>query len=530
MAENRQAPATEFAAKTPSLTRGLARNTLFNLLGWIWPIGLSLVSLPYILLKLGTDAYGIFAITSVVAGYLGFLNGPVAMGNVRFLAEAYAHGDWPDFRRTAYVGIAFNAALSVLGGLAMFLAAGWLAGDVFAISAPQIRSSITAFRLAAISFVLNGANGAIQSIPTAMRRYDILNLGNLSLGSLNTVLIVLALWRGWGLQGALAAQVFSSASGLALFIIIASRLLRGLPGAARSPLSLAFIKRLTSFSSLLFAGNLASQIGLLVDRTIVGILLSTSAVAYYTVPTKITDKIPGMMLMFCTALYPLSSEAAATGRISELRNLYHDMIRRSLWLSALFATPLLVLSKDLLALWIGPDFAANSWFVLSILAASVIWRSTGSVAYQICNGMGRADINLMASIGTAVLMTVPICILAPAWGARGVAMGAFTGLLTQNMLFDLYTQRKLLGVKKWGESLSPYARIIAAPSAAVLVYKLIPLPLEGWAGLFVKACLIECLYFGSSLMTGALSPGDVRFVTNKIKRAFSDLLGWSISG
>ncbi|HOI44389.1 MAG TPA: hypothetical protein PLX50_02110, partial [Candidatus Aminicenantes bacterium] len=227
MAEDRQAPAAESAPKTPSLTRGLARNTLFNLLGWIWPIGLSLVSLPYILSKLGTDAYGIFAITSVVAGYLGFLNGPVAMGNVRFLAEAYAHENWADFRRTAYVGIAFNGALSMLGGLVMFLASGWLAGDVFAISAPQIRSSITAFRLAAVSFVLNGANGAVQSIPTAMRRYDILNLGNLSLGSLNTVLIVLALWRGWGLQGALAAQVFSSASGLALFIIIAWRLLRG---------------------------------------------------------------------------------------------------------------------------------------------------------------------------------------------------------------------------------------------------------------------------------------------------------------
>ncbi|MDD8016699.1 MAG: polysaccharide biosynthesis C-terminal domain-containing protein, partial [Acidobacteriota bacterium] len=172
----------------------------------------------------------------------------------------------------------------------------------------------------------------------------------------------------------------------------------------------------------------------------------------------------------------------------------------------------------------------NSWFVLSILAASIIWRSTGSVAYQICNGMGRADINLMASIATAVLMTVPICILAPARGARGVAMGAFIGLLTQNMLFDLYTQRKLLGVKAWGESLSAYARIIAASAAAVLAYELIPLPLGGWAGLFVKACLIECLYFGSSLMTGALSAKDVRFVTNKIKRMFSAWLGWSTSG
>ena len=105
------------------MTQGLARNTVFNLIGWIWPIGLSILSIPFILPELGNDAYGIFAIVSIVAGYLGLLSGPVAMGNVRFMAEAYAQEEWSELRKAALAGLMISGALSLLGGLVMFLAA-----------------------------------------------------------------------------------------------------------------------------------------------------------------------------------------------------------------------------------------------------------------------------------------------------------------------------------------------------------------------------------------------------------------------
>lgn len=515
-------------AGTPSerpLTQGLARNTVFNLLGWLWPIGLSLVTLPYILSQLGTDAYGIFALTSVVAGYLGFLNGPVAMGSVRFLAEAYARKQWSDFRSIALAGIAIIGPLSLLGGLLMFLAADWLATKVFAISAAHIQSSVTAFRLAALSFVLNGLDGAVQSIPAAMRRYDILNQAKLIIGSLNTGAIILALWWGWGLPGALVAQVFSSALALGLFIAVGWWLLRNLPGDRRTLPSMTFIKRLAPFSSLLFAGNIASQVGLQIDRTLVGVLLGTSAMAYYSVPTRITDKIPGMMLMFCTALYPLSSEAVATGRTTELRELYHDMVRRLLWLSALIATPLMALSKDLLGLWIGPEFMVSSWFVLSLLAAGTVWRSTGSVAYHVCTGMGRAGLSLIASIGTAVFMIVPVYVMTRLWGAPGTALGACLGLFVTNLAFDVVTQRRLLGVQRWRESLMPYARTALAQAGVIIVYQLLSPQVSGWAGLFLKAFLVVGLYTGISMLTGSLVFRDVRFVTSRISHAVLSVRG-----
>jgi hypothetical protein len=34
-----------------SLTKGLARNTIFNLVGWAWPVALVILSVPYIVTK-----------------------------------------------------------------------------------------------------------------------------------------------------------------------------------------------------------------------------------------------------------------------------------------------------------------------------------------------------------------------------------------------------------------------------------------------------------------------------------------------
>jgi O-antigen/teichoic acid export membrane protein len=326
----------------------------------------------------------------------------------------------------------------------------------------------------------------------------------------------MALWLGWGLFGAVMANVFSSALALAFFSISAWLLFRKIPVSRHKPVvSAAFLRRRASFSSLLFAGQVISQIGLQIDRALVGILLGTSAVTYYTVPTKITDRIPGMMQIFSTTLYPLSSEAKATNKIDELRHLYHEMIRILLWLTAFIATLLIVLSKNFLALWIGPEMMANSWLVLALLAAGIIWRSAGSVAYQVSTGMGRADVNLIASIWTAICLTVPILFLTPKWGAPGAALGVFAGLLVSNVSYDLFAQRKLLGGKSLRESLVPYLRIVLAVTGTVVASSFLPDTLTGWPGLFVLAGLVSCIYMGFGLATGAIQNRDILFARTK---------------
>jgi hypothetical protein len=171
-------------------------------------------------------------------------------------------------------------------------------------------------------------------------------------------------------------------------------------------------------------------------------------------------------------------------------------------------------------LWMGPEFMVNSWLVLALLGAGAFWQSSGTVAYQVSNGMGRADINLLASIATAVSLAIPVLLLAPHWGPPGIAMGVFIGKFVSNIAYDLFTQRKLLCVKSWAESLMPYVRAILAEAGTIVVFLLLSLHIPGWGGLLVEAALISCLYLGLSLVTRALTVADFKFVAGKIGRIF----------
>jgi len=506
------------AESTIPLTRGLARNTFFNLLGWAWPVTLSFIAVPYILSGLGTDAYGVFGIISVVAGYLGLLSGPMAMGNVRFMAEAFGRQDWDEFRRTVVAGIVIVGSLAALGAVAMFLSADLLVRSVFKIPAQLIPSAIVAFRLAAISFFLNGLTSAMNGIPAAMRRYDILNAISLSVGTLNTAGILFAIWVGSGLVGAVIAQVLSSALAVAAFGAHTWKVWRSLPcsGHTVEP-DRTLIRRLVSFSALLFAGSLASTIGLRIDRTLVGILLGSSAVTYYVVPAKITDQIPGFIGRLTAALYPLSAEGLARGMSDELLRLYDRMVRISLFISGFLAAMLLVSARDVLYLWVGADIAGHSWLVLIFLAISVIWRGPGGVAYQVGNGLGRGDLYLGVSLLTLALCTLSVIGFSIRFGVVGAALGMLIGLALVNLIYDTLTRKRLLGQPGWVAIFLPYLKTIAAMGITGFCLKLWPHPVTWWGNLLVKLCIAAFLYSVASVSLGLLKTSELRLFLSKTR-------------
>lgn len=512
-------PAPSLPSPAP-LTHRLTRNTIFNIAGWAWPICISLITVPYVVHKLGTDGYGVYALISILAGYLGLLNGPVSMGNLRFMAEAYGRSDWEEFWAALFAGTLVAGAFGALGALALVLASGFLARDVFKVPAPLAGSAVLAFRLAAASFLLNSIGASLGGVPAAMRRYGAYNLVSVGAGSLNTFGVVGALWLGLGLPGAVIAAVASSAIAAAAFAVLAYRTLHAV-GATLSLHALdgRILRRLLSFSGLLFGSQIGSQIGLQIDRTLIGVLLGPTAVTYYTVPARITDQIPGFMYRFTVALYPLSAEGIAAGQLDELRRLYQNMLRLLFWASALMATEIIVLSRDFLTLWVGPSIAGQSYLIMALLAAAAVWRVPGSVAYQVSTGLGRADVTFGMAWVTAVSLAVPVGVLAFYFGSVGAAAGVFIGLMPCNLVYDLYTQRRLLGQESWRASLLPYLRVLVVMAIVPCVAFIVPLHALSWAVIIVKATVTSGIYFACSVALRMLTVADAVYLLKQLADA-----------
>lgn len=56
-----------------NFTKKLVKNSFYGILEFAWPVILSLAATPYIVHKLGVDAFGILALVSVTLGFFGVL-------------------------------------------------------------------------------------------------------------------------------------------------------------------------------------------------------------------------------------------------------------------------------------------------------------------------------------------------------------------------------------------------------------------------------------------------------------------------
>jgi O-antigen/teichoic acid export membrane protein len=513
--ETKPGPA-DAPGRVPRLAAGLVRNTVWNTAGRVWLVLLSVVSIPFLLRHLGKDVFGVLSLTTIATSYLGLLSNPVSSGSVRFLAEAYGREDWTDYRWQAVMGFRVNLALAVLGALCMSAGARWLAYHGFAIP-PEIREAgAAAFMLAAAAFAANRVAAFFQGIPCSMRRFDLSNAVSLAVVSAGILASVGVVWLGGGLLDVAVAQFATACLGVLAFGILAFILLRRLPGSfARTPRR-PVSRELLRFSGVLFCSQVLCQVGLLSDRLLVGMLAGTAAVAYYTVPTRITDRIPDMIGGFTAALYPLSAESKGSGRQVELAAIYRNMVRLAMCFTGLAAAVLIGAGDGILGLWIGSDFSRQSALILTLLAAGTVGRGAAGVAYAVTTGLGLNRFLIGMTLLTA-LIAAPVAVFTVLWGATGAAAGMCLGMAVQTLVFDLLTRRRIDPRWSVAAALAPYAQVAAAAGGAIAAARLLIGQATGWWRLGAQLLLIAGLYFGIGALVGLLRRSDVRWIVSRLR-------------
>jgi O-antigen/teichoic acid export membrane protein len=133
-----------------------------------------------------------------------------------------------------------------------------------------------------------------------------------------------------------------------------------------------------------------------------------------------------------STLFPAFSSLEAAGAMEKIEDLY----ARSLKYLIVTMGPLLLLTaafaRDILHLWLGPVFAANSTAPLQILAVATFLSALSILPYGLLQGAGRPDITAMFHVLELPLHLGLVWILVLRMGIRGAAVA-----VTLRVLIDL---------------------------------------------------------------------------------------------
>jgi O-antigen/teichoic acid export membrane protein len=136
---------------------------------------------------------------------------------------------------------------------------------------------------------------------------------------------------------------------------------------------------------------------------LMGILVSTSFVGVMAIMLKPSQLITEIIQAMSITVMPATSRYVALKDKEMLRELFVRGTRYMTLVAALCWIVILLMMRPVLTLWMGPEYAYISPYVIVICGGTIFWMS-GSCAFNMLRGMGMLRVSVISEFVGLVLV------------------------------------------------------------------------------------------------------------------------------
>ncbi len=404
----------------------IAGHTAWNLFGMCAPMVVALVSIPLFIQGMGTERFGALVIVWMLVGYFGLLDFGMGRAMTKITSEYMGLGRHhliPNIFWTALLlmGLFGLGGTVLLGFCSEPLATQWL--KITPGLQGEVRVSFLVVCLGLpFTVVVTGLIGMLET----RQHFRLINLIRVPLGMATYLAPLVVLPFTNSLVAVVAALISVRILEFAIFM---GCCLYHIPELRQNiHVDRRMIRPLLTFGGWMTTSNIALPLMIHIDRFIVGAVRTLTDVAYYANPAEIAVKFLIIPRAGVSALFPPLTMHLARGS-DEADRLFARAVK--LMLLVLFppALALVTIAPEFLHLWLGPEFARESAFILQLLTCGVFVYAMSYLAFSLLQSAGRPDlsarwhlIELPFFVATAWWMTSLFGItgMAVCWGLRGL--------------------------------------------------------------------------------------------------------------
>jgi O-antigen/teichoic acid export membrane protein len=372
----------------------IAKNSAFNLAGQILPMAAGILTIPYIVRGLGAAQYGILSIAIMLLGYFNIFDLGLGRATVKFVAENLDPENIHKVPALIWTSLSLLVGLGIIGGIiaALFVP---LAITHFLKMPPELAGDarIALFVLCASMPVVLG-NNALRGVLEATQRFDLVNYVKVP----SSVLFYLAAAVAIPF-GAHVAAIVCVLVGIRLVSTLAYLLLcfRVIPELATIRLSRASLGPLATFGGWIMVTNVTGPVFGYLERFMIASLLSVTMLTFYSTPYELVSKLLIIPMSVVPSLFPYFSYHGAR-RSSEVSDVTSRTIKYLFLLLTPPAAIFIFFAKDIMHLWLGPQFADASAVVLQLTTVWCFISAFAYVPYTSVQALGRPDLKAILDL------------------------------------------------------------------------------------------------------------------------------------
>lgn len=429
----------------------IRKHTVYNLVGALLPMVLSLVTIPLYIGLIGDARYGVLAIAWLLLGYFGLFDLGLGRATAQRIASLGDAG--PEQRATSFwTALAINVGLGAIGGLVIWPVALYFFGHTFNVEDALRVELGKAIPWLVLSVPLITLSGVLTGALEGHAKFLELNIISVTGSALIQLVPLSVAWlHGPDLAWLLPAVILSRAVTLsALFWRCREHVFKGQP----RTVSGTEARHLLAFGGWVTVSALVSPLMTMLDRFVISATLGAKAVTYYTVPFQLVQRsalIPGAL---ASAVFPRLA-AAGPEEGTELGHLAIGSL-------VVVMTPILLLGvfliEPFLSWWLSPEFAAQAARVGQVLLLGYWVNAFAVIPFIQLQAGGRPD--LVAKCHLAEVLPYLL----------GLYAGLhFFGLVGAAAVFGLRTAADCLLLMHWAGHLKQLLVLLYVPALVMLL-------------------------------------------------------------
>ena len=485
----------------------IAKNTVYNLLGYGIPLIVALIFIPILVNGLGKERFGILNLIWIVIGYFGFFDFGIGRTLTKIIAEKIGLNKFNEISSILWTSLFIMLIISLFGTIILMLNSSILVYNFFNISSTLQEESLHAFYLLSFAIPVITVSAGLRGVLEAYQKFGVINIIRTILGFFTFLGPALCLIFTNNLFYLVLILVIMRVLILLLYLNQCFKL--NISVNIKSGFNFSLIKPILKLSSWMTISNFVNPAIVYIDRFMIGALISATAVTYYSTPYEVVTKlllIPGALT---AVLFPAFSANYLTN--SELNKKLVFKAGKYIFIIIFPITLLIVtFSKEVMNLWLGASFLENSSTVLQLLTIGVLVNSISFIPFTFLQGIGRPDITAKIH-----MVEFPVYILAM-WvgikqgGINGAALVWLIRIIIDAFVLALYTNKIIFKSLKISFNLRKLIFII------LVLISIFPILIED-ATLKIASVMIELFLFILIMWNYILEPEEKLFFISHIK-------------
>jgi O-antigen/teichoic acid export membrane protein len=492
----------------------IIRNSFWSLLRHAVSMAISFMIIPYMLYRLGTEKYGVWALVGIISSVGQISDFGLGLTLVKSVAELNITMDHERINKIASSVFFFSI---FVGGFILGLA--FIFDNIILRSILKMPNNywtdiIYIYYGTVIVMVVNLLMGCFSSLLIGLQKIGIVNLILFFYSVANAMLVYIFLNAGMGLRGLVLVNGITSVGMCIANAYIAKKHLPRLQ-IKLTLFKISELKILLSYGINMQVSSLMSLLGDPLNKILLTNIVGVNQVSYYDIASRLSIQLRTFFVQAITPLLPASSELFYLHGKEPLLKIFRMTLRYLFLFGFPIYAIVLIVSRDFINIWLGNCYSLTI-LAFQILLVSHFFSLLVVSIYVMFQGIGLAKYCSLISIETGILSAIFCIIFGLEFKFVGIVFGiSFALILTSIHTFYLFV--KYFDVK-------PSALLDMISIKAMVIFCCIVLTFSyidysehfSWSliGIIIAAFLLFAIYLFSLSLFKCFSKKDSDLITS----------------